>query len=97
MKKKDIIRSFSDNVPAELARMKNLTEENLPDYAIDIHTMKGASSSIGAKDLTRRAKKMEDLAKSGDYPSVAALNPAFITDTETLISNINKWFEDHIG
>ncbi|MCL2820936.1 MAG: ATP-binding protein [Oscillospiraceae bacterium] len=90
----EIIRSFANNVPEELARMKELTEDNLPAYAIDIHTMKGASSSIGAKNLTRRAKQLEELAKSGNYPETAKLNPAYIKDTETLINNINNWLNE---
>jgi CheY-like chemotaxis protein len=88
---KEIMRSFSDNIPTELARMRNLTQDNLADYAIDIHTLKGAGSGIGAKDLSVRAKKMERMAKAGEFDNVAELNEAFISDTETLIKDIKAW------
>jgi HPt (histidine-containing phosphotransfer) domain-containing protein len=90
-----ILRSYAENVSTELERMKTLTEETLPDYAIDIHTMKGASASIGAKDLTRRAKNMERMAKNGDFAAVSELNESYIKDAETLVSDIRKWLEEN--
>jgi CheY-like chemotaxis protein len=89
----DIMRSYAQNVPTELARMRGLTEDGLAEYAIDIHTMKGASSGIGAKELTVRAKKMERMAKAGDYESVAALNPQFCDDAEALVASIREWLD----
>jgi len=83
-----VLSSYAENVPTELSRMRDVDELNLPDYAIDIHTIKGASSSIGAQDLTRRAKKMERMAKEGDLAGVLAVNEAFIEDAETLVKNI---------
>jgi CheY-like chemotaxis protein len=87
----EIMKSYCENIPTELERMKGLNEENLSEYAIDIHTLKGASSGIGAKELTVRAKKMERMAKSGDYEAVAELNEKFIEDAYTLIENVKEW------
>jgi CheY-like chemotaxis protein len=89
----EVMRSYSENVPTELARMRELSADNLSEYAIDIHTLKGASSSIGAKDLTQRAKKMEMMAKSGDFEGVSELNERYIEDVETLIANMKDWLE----
>jgi PAS domain S-box-containing protein len=91
----DIMKSYAQNVPTELARMKEFTAENPGDYAIDVHTIKGASSSIGAKELTVRAKKLERMAKNGEFESVAELNPQFVEDVETLIENMNRWLSDN--
>jgi signal transduction histidine kinase/CheY-like chemotaxis protein len=90
---KEIMRSFATNIPTELGRMKNLNTENLANYAIDIHTLKGACSGIGAKSLSLRAKKMERFAKEGDFANVAELNEAYIIDTEQLIADIKAWLE----
>ena len=91
----DVMRSYSENVPTELARMRDVSEANLADYAIDIHTMKGASSSIGAKELTMRAKKMEAMAKSGDLSGVLEMNEQFIIDAGELVGNIKAWLENY--
>jgi len=87
-----VMQSFADNIPGELSRMSDVNEDNLADYAIDIHTLKGASASIGAKNLTQRAKKMERMAKSGDLEGVLEMNKEFIEDAKTLISDIHSWF-----
>jgi HPt (histidine-containing phosphotransfer) domain-containing protein len=87
----EILRSYADNVPTELSRMQNLNESNLPDYAIDIHTMKGASASIGAKSLTTKAKRIEKMAKDGDYDGVLSENNSFIQEAKTLVKNIKNF------
>ena len=87
----DILQSYVKNIPFELEKLYGVCEDNLPMYAIDIHTMKGASASIGAKDLTNRAKKMERMAKSGDLSGILEMNESFIEDAGLLIENIKKW------
>jgi len=89
----DILQSYVKNIPAELEKLRGVSESNLPMYAINIHTMKGASASIGAKDLANRANKMEKLAKAGDLPGILEMNESFIEDAETLIANIQHWLE----
>ena len=91
----DIIQSFAENIPEELDKLRVLNEQELKEYAIDVHTIKGSAASIGAKDLAEWARKLEQMAKSGDYIGVAAENEAFIKDAETLISEINKWSQSH--
>jgi CheY-like chemotaxis protein len=88
-----IIRSFAVSIPVELDRLRSVSEETLPDYAIDVHTVKGASASIGARDISRRAKELELLSKSGDIEGVSALNEDFLKDTDTLIEDITKWLD----
>jgi len=70
-----------------------VTEKSLPDYAIDAHTVKGSSASIGAKMLRASALKMELLAKSGDLSGVLNENEAFIKEAETLVADILNWLE----
>jgi len=87
----DILTSYAENTPAEIDKLRDVSKETLPTYAIDIHTMKGVSSSIGAKDLTERAKRMEKMAKSGDLAGILDLNEQFIKDADTLVANIQAW------
>jgi HPt (histidine-containing phosphotransfer) domain-containing protein len=89
----DILRSYAENTPAEIEKLRGLAEETLADYAIDIHTMKGVNSAIGAKEMMMRAKKMEAMAKGGDFTGVLELNADFIKDSETLAENVRAWLE----
>ncbi|MDR2532476.1 MAG: PAS domain-containing protein [Oscillospiraceae bacterium] len=90
----EILRSFAENVPAELEKLHDVSEETLSEYGIDVHTIKGASASIGAKEIQMRAKDLEAMAKSGDIAGVQTLNDEFIKDAKTLVADINKWLED---
>ncbi|MCL2499984.1 MAG: response regulator [Defluviitaleaceae bacterium] len=85
-----ILRSFARNIPNELTRMRELSRESLAQYIIDIHTVKGASSGIGAVDLSERAGQLEQAAKDGDFNKVLELNEGFINDAERLVEGIQK-------
>ncbi|MDR2559066.1 MAG: GAF domain-containing protein [Oscillospiraceae bacterium] len=87
----EILTSYAENIPAEIEKLYNVSEENLRDYAINIHTIKGAFAGIGAKELSLRAKEMERMAKAGDLSGVQAVNDAFIKDSKTLLKHMNKW------
>jgi signal transduction histidine kinase/CheY-like chemotaxis protein/HPt (histidine-containing phosphotransfer) domain-containing protein len=83
-----VMQSFARNIPKELGRMRKLAQDNLPEYVIDIHTVKGAASGIGAVELARRAERMEQMAKAGDLVGLPEVNEAFIKDTEELAGRI---------
>ncbi|MCL2754117.1 MAG: ATP-binding protein [Oscillospiraceae bacterium] len=89
----EIMHSFATNIPNEITRMRELTPETLSDYAIDVHTIKGAAASIGAKQISVRAKNLERMAKDGDYDGVAELNTAFCDDTASLIEELRAWLD----
>jgi len=91
----DILRSYAENTPSEIEKLRGLAEETLADYAIDIHTMKGVNSTIGAKEMTQRAKKMEKMAKDGDFAGVFELNEEFIKDSVTLVKGVEEWLDRH--
>ena len=86
-----ILQSYAENVPTELGKLRNVSSESIRDYAINIHTIKGANSSIGAKELTERAKSMEMMAKNGEVAGILEVNEQFVKDTQTLIEHIKNW------
>jgi CheY-like chemotaxis protein len=88
-----ILQSFVDNTPTEIEKLYNVSEETLADYAIDIHTMKGVSASIGAKSLSQKAKKLEKMAKEGDLKGVLAENEDFIKEAVKLVDDVQEWLQ----
>ncbi|MCL2694431.1 MAG: response regulator [Oscillospiraceae bacterium] len=91
----DVVRIYAQDIPAELGRLSDVSEANLQNYAIDAHTVKGASAGIGARNIFVRAKELEALARDGDFAAVSAKNEEFIKDTRILIKNINAWFSQN--
>jgi len=87
------LRSFTANTPAVLDKLRNVTEDTLHDYVINVHGLKSTSASIGAEITKNTVLTLESMAKSGDLEGVLLENENFIKDTENVIGNIKSWLE----
>ena len=87
-------RSFCNNAPNTVERIRNVSAENLGDYAIAIHSLKSMSATIGAEDLSAKAKNLETLSRAGNLAGVLALNAEFISDLEELLRNLKLWLQE---
>jgi len=85
-----ILRSFAENITGVLERLQNVTRENLRKYAIDVHTVKGGCATIGARELSERAVKLESMAASGDLEGVLSTKDGFIKDVKKLSADIKE-------
>jgi len=85
-----ILQSFVENTMDELNKLRDITEDTLPEYAINIHAIKSITGTIGAINHSNRAKEMEEMALAGDYDSILKLNDEYIKDTEALIADVKK-------
>ena len=83
--------SFITNSPNSLEKIRTVSEANLSDYAITIHSIKGITATIGADIVSAKAKKLETMSRAGDLPGVLAENGEFITEFEHLIKNITHF------
>jgi HPt (histidine-containing phosphotransfer) domain-containing protein len=86
----EILRAWHLHTPALLETMKNLTPENLANYAIAVHGLKGSSYGILANNVSKRAQELEAFAKTGDFSSVQALNDGLIKMAEALMLEIGE-------
>ena len=90
-----VLRSFAVNTPAVLDRLRNVTAETLPDYAIAIHGIKGTSVNIGAQEIQKTAARLETMAMAGDLAGVKLMNDAFLKRADALLAGINDWLKRH--
>ena len=91
----EILRSYVNNMPETLDKIRNVSEEKLLNYAIGVHGVKGISEAIGAEEARKTAKHLEEIAKGGDYAGVMAQNKAFIEYIENLADGIRTWLEKY--
>jgi CheY-like chemotaxis protein len=77
-----ILQSFVNHTPGLLEKLRSLTRETLPDYAVTVHGLKGASYGICAMAAGGEAEELEFAAKAGDYERVESKNAAFISKVE---------------
>jgi CheY-like chemotaxis protein len=89
----DILRSFTEDIPAELDKLCVVDETSLPMYAINVHTVKGSAAGIGAKTTADTAMRLERMAKDGDLAGVLAENDSFVNSARMLIANIRQWLD----
>jgi PAS domain S-box-containing protein len=84
-----ILRSYVNHTPELLERIKGVNAENLAEYAITIHGIKGSSFGILAHKIGDMAQDLERAAKRGDLDAVRAGNDIFIQEAMTLIAQVN--------
>jgi CheY-like chemotaxis protein/HPt (histidine-containing phosphotransfer) domain-containing protein len=84
-----VLRSFATNTPLLLDKIKDVSKDNLADYAIVVHGIKGSSRSICADVVGDIAETLENAAKSGDYGFIATHNAPFLEAAYKLVSEID--------
>ena len=90
-----VLRSFVSNALSNIDKLRNVSEESLPEYAINVHGMKSISANIGAENLREAAFNLEMLAKSGDLTRVLAGNGAFLEIAENVVSAVQVWLKEY--
>jgi signal transduction histidine kinase/AmiR/NasT family two-component response regulator len=88
-----VLRSYAVHTPELLAKLRSPSPDTLPDYAITVHGLKGASYGICAGDIGGQAEKLEHAAKAGDYGTVNEENSAFIGRVEALLADLKQLLE----
>jgi len=91
------LRSYVSYTTDVLDKLRNVSEETLPEYVINVHGLKGTSASIGAEIVRESALNLEMLARAGDLQGVLARNDRFIKGTESIVANIKAWLKKHDG
>jgi len=92
---KSLISSFINKMPAVLNKLAVVSKETLPDYAKNIHGLKGACANICAEEARKTALNLEQKSKAGDLDGVLAENRHFLNYMGELIGNLEKWLKNH--
>jgi len=92
-----LLHSYMLHTRPLLDSITDINEEQLANYAITVHGIKGSSRSICADTIGSAAENLEKAAKAGDFSYIKAHNNTFlkaawklIFDLEDLLSNINE-------
>ena len=87
------LHSFIKNVPDIIDKLRCVTEENLPEYAINVHGLKSISAWICAEGIREGAAELEALAKAGDLSAVTAKNDKFLNNTNAFLNELKTALE----
>jgi PAS domain S-box-containing protein len=86
----DVLRSYATHTPDLLEQMLQVSRENLEDYVITVHGLKGASYGIRADATGRRAESLEQAARAGHFEMVRAGNVSFVATVKDLLSRLEE-------
>ena len=86
----DVLRSYTASVRAMLDNIEIFNEENLSDYIIKVHGIKGTSFDIFAEQISKEAKDLEEAGKAGDLEYIKKNHSSFMENARNLVSNINE-------
>jgi len=88
-----LLRSYTANTPQVLEKLRSVSAENLSDYVITVHGLKGTSAGIGAETIRAQALELETLSRAGDLQGVLAKNSKLVADTEIIVGSIKEWLD----
>ena len=83
-----VLHSYAANTPPLLEQMQRVTKDNLADYAVTVHGIKGSSRGICAEQIGTKAEALEKAAKEGNFNFVTANNASLISTIRKLIEDI---------
>jgi CheY-like chemotaxis protein len=90
-----LLRAYMERIPSLLDDIRDVWKISLPEYAIKVHGLKGASYGIGANELGRMAEVLEAAAKADDYPLVMEHHDLFLSRLNAALNGIffccRKW------
>jgi len=87
------LRLYVSSIPADLEKMRGVSQETLADYAVTAHSVKSMSEYIGAEEARKNAKQLELAAKNGDWAGVSAQNETFIQYAQGIVGSVRSWLE----
>jgi HPt (histidine-containing phosphotransfer) domain-containing protein len=87
-----VLRSYATHTASLLEKLEASSEMSLPNYAIAVHGLKGASKGILAKEVGQMAEKLEAAAHAGDLETIIAENGRLLDAARRLMGDLNAFF-----
>lgn len=89
---REMLQMFHDQAQEKRAEIVSLYEgDNWKDYAIKVHALKSTSLTIGAEELSGRAKELERAGKEGDTEYIRENHPLLLEMYGQVCESIEKY------
>jgi len=91
----DVLRAWCMHTPSLLEKLRNLTEgqlldEDIGEYTIAVHGLKGSSYGICAGSVGKKAEDLEAASRRKDIEFVKANNKILLEEASALHQNLEK-------
>lgn len=89
---REMLQMFHDQAEEKRAEIISLYEKaNWADYAIKVHALKSTALTIGAEELSGRAKELEQAGKAGNEEYIHKNHPLLLQMYEQVCESIKKY------
>ncbi|MDR2570410.1 MAG: response regulator, partial [Oscillospiraceae bacterium] len=85
-----VLRIYAAGIRSMLDTIEVVNEDNIKDYEISVHGIKGSSLDIFANHVAESARRLEEAAKNGDLSYMTEHNPIFLKTVRKLVGNIEN-------
>jgi signal transduction histidine kinase/CheY-like chemotaxis protein/HPt (histidine-containing phosphotransfer) domain-containing protein len=91
---REVLALFCKDVEERMPLLRQTpNEDTLPALVIHIHSLKSASASIGAQEISTQAAGLEAVGKAGDVGFIRQMLPDFADQLEELVKGIKAALE----
>ena len=87
-----ILRSYMTGAKTKLTLLENVNKDNLKQYEINVHGIKGSSNLVNAHEIGSQAEALEKAAMAGDLDFINQHNPKLLKSAWELIRNLEDMF-----
>jgi HPt (histidine-containing phosphotransfer) domain-containing protein len=87
-----VLRSYAADARALLEKIEKVTENDIKDYKLMVHSLKGASQSLFAEHVGDLAGCLENAAIESNFEYIEKNNAVFVETARQLINDINALF-----
>jgi HPt (histidine-containing phosphotransfer) domain-containing protein len=92
-----VLQVFATDTPALVEKIRQVKRENLKEYMITVHGIKGSCRGIFAESLAAQAEKLEQAAREDRFTYVESHNEAFILKLEELLTSLQETLKAEIN
>ena len=91
---KQMLKMFVNQSEDKIAEMQRLLDaDELDNYVIQIHAMKGNARTVGLSQLADAAYELEMAGRNGDKDFVTENHPTFVEDLRRDVAEVNRYIE----
>lgn len=88
----EIVQCFYEQGRSQIQTLQELYDKkDWENYKINVHSLKGQSLTIGAKELSKRAKRMQEACEHGDENYIIQNHTELIADYCSILDGLSKY------
>jgi len=88
-----VLRTFMVNTHKLLAFFNSFSKDDIEEYEIKVHSLRGSAASISADELACMATDLEEAAIKKDWDHISANNAKFTDTIRNLLAGLEEMFE----